>query len=56
MDPLQSDPPQHRQYRRIINPFFFASRLDSFRPTLRRLTDEFIDEFIETGRPTWSPS
>ena len=47
--PLQSDPPQHRQYRRIINPFFFASRLDGFQPTLRRLTDEFIDEFIEQG-------
>ena len=47
--PLQSDPPQHRQYRRVINPFFFASRLEGFQPTLRRLTDDFIDEFIEKG-------
>src|SRR5581483_7828340 len=35
--PLQSDPPQHRQYRRIINPFFFASRLESFGPPHCRL-------------------
>ncbi|MDQ1499371.1 MAG: hypothetical protein QOD57_1040 [Actinomycetota bacterium] len=47
--PLQSDPPQHRQYRRIINPFFFASRLEGFEPELRRLTNDFIDEFIEQG-------
>ena len=47
--PLQSDPPQHRQYRKIINPFFYASRLESFEPELLRLTNDFIDDFIERG-------
>lgn len=47
--PLQSDPPEHRQYRRIINPMFLASRLDAFRPQLVQLTHEFINDFIEDG-------
>lgn len=48
--PLQADPPEHRQYRRIINPMFLASRLESFRPQLVQLTHQFINEFIADGR------
>lgn len=47
--PLQADPPMHRQYRKIINPFFVASRLESFEPRLRQVTNELIDTFAARG-------
>lgn len=47
--PLQSDPPDHRQYRRPLVPFFRGERIESFRPRLRQLTNELIDAFVERG-------
>jgi cytochrome P450 len=47
--PLQSDLPIHRFYRRVLVPFFAASRLQAFEPQLRKMTNELIDGFIEKG-------
>lgn len=45
--PLQSDPPDHQRYRDVIAPLFRASRLKSFEPQLRRMTNKLIDDFID---------
>lgn len=47
--PQQADPPLHRHYRRIVNPYFLNSRLQSFRPTLERIANELIDGFVDRG-------
>jgi hypothetical protein len=46
--PLQSDPPMHRQYRRVIAPFFRGDRLRGFEPRLRELTNELLDSFARS--------
>ncbi|OMC39555.1 hypothetical protein A5742_04890 [Mycolicibacterium fortuitum] len=43
--PLQSDPPAHKGYRDVVAPLFRASRLASFEPVLRTMTNELIDAF-----------
>jgi cytochrome P450 len=47
--PLQSDPPVHRQIRRIITPSFAASRLESFKDDLEKRANVCIDNFIGRG-------
>lgn len=47
--PQQADPPMHRHYRRIVNPYFFNSRLDSFKPVLADIANSLIDGFVERG-------
>ncbi|MFR9802224.1 cytochrome P450 [Pseudonocardia sp. RS010] len=48
--PLQSDPPQHRQYRKPLVPFFRGERVASFEPRITELTNELIDKFADKGR------
>lgn len=52
--PLQSDPPEHRQYRQPLLPFFRRERVQGFEPELRSLAstliDGVIDEFQHQGR------
>jgi cytochrome P450 len=45
--PLQSDPPAHKSYRDAVAPLFRASRLSSFEPVLRTMTNELIDGFVD---------
>lgn len=47
--PLQADPPQHRQYRSPLVPFFRGQRIASFVPRLTEMTNDLIDGFIERG-------
>lgn len=48
--PLQSDPPAHRAYRGILVPLFRGTRLQSFESTLRRMTNDFIDQILEKSK------
>ncbi|HEY1919472.1 MAG TPA: cytochrome P450 [Streptosporangiaceae bacterium] len=48
--PLQSDPPEHGQFRQVIRPLFQASRLKTFEAPLRAMTNELIDKFIDRGQ------
>lgn len=47
--PIDIDPPQLQQYRRIALPWFSPSSARTLEPMFRELATELIDEFIETG-------
>ena len=47
--PLQSDPPEHRQYRQPLVKFFRGERIHSFEPRITALTNELIDKFAARG-------
>jgi cytochrome P450 len=47
--PLEVDPPDHRRYRRVLDPFFAPPKLRVLEPALRRQINEFIDGFIDRG-------
>ena len=44
--PLQIDPPDHRKYRRVLDPLFAPQRLRLLEQPASRLVNELIDQFI----------
>ena len=50
MPPLDSDPPEHRGYRRLLNSFFSRRGLERHEPAIREIARGLIDEFIGSGR------
>jgi cytochrome P450 len=44
--PLQIDPPDHRKYRKVLDPLFAAQRLRVLEKPASRLVNELIDRFI----------
>ena len=47
--PLQVDPPEHRKYRRLLDPIFAPRRMNVLEPDITRLVNERIDGFIDRG-------
>ena len=45
--PLQIDPPDHRKYRRILDPLFAPQRMKLMERSTRQLVNDLIDEFID---------
>src|SRR5580704_5460028 len=52
--PLQVDPPNHRNYRRLLDPIFAPRQMNLLEPDIARLVNERIDGFIDTGRCEFS--
>ena len=50
MPPLDSDPPEHRGYRRLLNPFFSRRGLEKHEPAIRQIARGLIDRVIGSGR------
>ena len=50
MPPLDSDPPEHRGYRRLLNPFFSRRGLEKHEPAIREIARGLIGGFIGSGR------
>ena len=50
MPPLDSDPPEHRGYRRLLNPFFSRRGLAGHEPAIREIARGLIDGFVGSGR------
>jgi cytochrome P450 len=48
--PLQVDPPEHRKYRRLLDPIFAPRRMNVLEPDITRVVNERIDQFIDSGR------
>jgi cytochrome P450 len=48
--PLQVDPPDHRKYRRLLDPIFAPRRMNLLEPEITRLVNELIDGFIDKGK------
>jgi cytochrome P450 len=47
--PLQVDPPEHRKYRRLLDPIFAPRRMNVLEPDITRMVNELIDRFIDRG-------
>src|SRR4051794_11603468 len=45
--PLMIDGPEQRSYRRLLDPLFSPRAVRRLEPTIRQLTDELVDTFIE---------
>ena len=52
--PLQVDPPDHRKYRRLLDPIFAPRRMNVLEPEITRMVNELIDGFID-GASAISP-
>ncbi|MDZ4828367.1 MAG: cytochrome P450 [Actinomycetota bacterium] len=47
--PLSVDPPEHAQYRRVLDPQFSPKKMAELEPEMRKLANESIDAFIAAG-------
>ena len=47
--PLQVDPPDHRKYRRLLDPIFAPRRMNVLEPQITALVNELIDGFLDKG-------
>jgi cytochrome P450 len=47
--PLQIDPPDHRKYRRILDPIFAPKQMARLEEPVTTLVNDLIDGFIEDG-------
>ena len=50
MPPLDSDPPEHREYRRLLNRFFSKAGLARHEPAIRGIARSLVDGFAADGR------
>jgi cytochrome P450 len=45
--PLQTDPPDHRKYRKLLDPLFAPQRMQLLEAPIARLVNELIDAFAD---------
>lgn len=50
MPPLDADPPEHHDYRRLLNRFFSRAGLARHEPAIRDIARSLVDGFIAAGR------
>jgi cytochrome P450 len=48
--PEEVDPPLHRMYRKVINPYLTPAAIERWQEPTRAVADRPIDNFIEVGR------
>ncbi len=48
--PLQVDPPEHRNYRRLLDPIFAPRRMNAIEEDVAAMVNERIDRFVDRGR------
>ncbi|MDP9091623.1 MAG: cytochrome P450 [Actinomycetota bacterium] len=49
MVPLESDPPEHTPYRRMINPFFTTAKMAELERNIRPFAGAMLDELVGKG-------
>ncbi|MBV9662768.1 MAG: cytochrome P450 [Actinobacteria bacterium] len=52
--PLQIDPPDHKKYRKLLDPLFAPQRMKLLEESTVRLVNELIDGFVETDEIDFS--
>src|SRR5580700_939201 len=52
--PLSVDPPEHKKYRRILDPLFAPKRMDEIEDDVASRVNHFIDAFIDRGSCNFS--
>lgn len=53
--PIDIDGPEHRQYRKLLEPVFAPKQMQALEPQIRKLANDLIDEWIETGTADFVP-
>ncbi|MFC5949248.1 cytochrome P450 [Pseudonocardia lutea] len=48
--PIASNPPDHTVYRKLLNPYFTAARVEALRPQIESFVNEHVTNLIEGGR------
>jgi cytochrome P450 len=48
--PVETDPPEHTKYRRLLAPFFTQAEADRCRPRIAEIAEHFVDNVVEAGR------
>jgi len=48
--PLESNPPEHRTWRRLLQPFFTPKAIAQFAPVSREIASKLIGPLIDAGR------
>jgi cytochrome P450 len=48
--PNQVDPPDHGEYRRLVNPYFSPAAMQKMEPQIRALARRIIDQHLPNGR------
>jgi cytochrome P450 len=52
--PLQIDPPDHKKYRKLLDPIFAPRQMALIEESVARTVNELIDRFIERGEVDFS--
>jgi len=52
--PLQIDPPEHKKFRKLLDPIFAPREVAKLEEQLVAATDELIDTFVERGQVDFS--
>jgi cytochrome P450 len=52
--PLQIDPPDHRKYRRLLDPLFAPQRMTLLEDSMSRLVNDLIDGFVDESEIDFS--
>jgi cytochrome P450 len=52
--PLQIDPPEHKKFRKLLDPIFAPREVAKLEESLNAAADELIDTFIERGKVDFS--
>jgi cytochrome P450 len=47
--PLQIDPPEHKKFRKILDPLFAPKQMAALEPSVAKLVNELIDGFVDRG-------
>lgn len=50
MHPMETDPPRHKALRKLLLPRFTPRAMAEWKPRVRGVVNDLIDEFIEDGR------
>lgn len=48
--PISLNPPEHNQYRKLLNTYFRPERIAALAPRLQAFVDEHLDELLDGGR------
>lgn len=46
LPPLNSDPPDHAMYRRILNPYFSPAKVAAYEPWIREITADIMESLL----------
>ncbi len=49
LPPLEVDPPVHREYRRLLTPFFTGKQMQALEPQVRKFAQDLLSPIVDRG-------